>query len=499
MRLPIALSLLHMFTSSEAVLEKNPQDCINPADYDAGTDFFPEKFVPHDTTDLLTVDYHDTYKIVRNLFQDKSYLLYQCGTEPPTDEIESGEHHMVVSVPHTGGVATTQTGQIPHMEMLAKRSAISAMIGNPMLVSSPCLNDMMSNGTIETIYYPEDPYNATLNFQGAADYISRNPDAIIFAGPTGNKDAKGHMAFAASQERTAFASFDWLGMYAALFNLEGMATKIIAETGSRYKCSADNAAKLNEIKKEEPPKLLWAYYFPSVPGWSVASCPTPDSAYFCEYAHHCGADIISRPEGMGFNRTYGSPTVYWYVSDEELLVLGKDADTWIYPGMTFGDVYFEKKEVLDQFKSVQERKVYDTQGQGEYSWHEQRLAEYDVVALDMCTIVGTNNPGSTHQNRWFRNYYEGPIGSPGFCDAPDEIDMAYVPAQAVCEPIKEIETSAAADTRVDTVVDTSADDGKTVDTADDTNLGTKSTSAAVVTNEGFATSVVVGVLALMMV
>merc|ERR1712194_202947 len=98
------------------------------------------------------------------------------------------------------------------------------------------------------------------------------------------------------------------------------------------------------------------------------------------------------------------------------------------------------KDILNQFKSVENKKVFDTQGQGEYGWHEQRLAEYDVVALDMCTIVGTSNPDLNHQNRWFRNYYRGAIGSPGICDAPTEIDMPYVPSQAECEPIKTLNT-----------------------------------------------------------
>ena len=34
--------------------------------------------------------------------------------------------------------------------------------------------------------------------------------------------------------------------------------------------------------------------------------------------------------------------------------------------------------------------------------HEQRLGEYDVVALDFCTLVGTNNPNTVHRRRWFR-------------------------------------------------------------------------------------------------
>lgn len=138
---------------------------------------------------------------------------------------------------------------------------------------------------------------------------------------------------------------------------------------------------------------------------------------------------------MGFNQTYGTPQVYWYLDDADFLELGKDAETWIYPSKTFSDVYAEKKELLDQFKSVQERNVYDNQGQGSFGWHEQRPAEYDVVALDMCTLVGTNNPESIHRRRWFRNYFDEPIGSPGTCNIPDEIEEAYIPAQAACTPL----------------------------------------------------------------
>ena len=224
-------------------------------------------------------------------------------------------------------------------------------------------------------------------------------------------------------------------MHAALFNLEGEASKIIADTESRYQCSANNAkALVADIQEEDKPKILWAQYFSGI-GWSVADCPTWDEAYYCEYAHHCGAEIISRPEGMGFNQTYGTPQVYWYLDDVDFLVLGKDAETWIYPSKTFSDVYAEKKELLDQFKSVQKQNVYDNQGQGNFGWHEQRLAEYDVVALDMCTLVGTKNPDSIHRRRWFRSYFDEPIGSPGTCNVPDEIEEAYIPAQASCTPL----------------------------------------------------------------
>ena len=223
-------------------------------------------------------------------------------------------------------------------------------------------------------------------------------------------------------------------MYAALFNMEGAANEIIADTESRYDCSADNAKALSaDVQREERPKILWAEYFDSVGGWSVAKCPTWDAAYYCEYAEHCGAEIISQPEGVGFSDEWG----YMYLTDEDLLELGKDAETWIYPSRNFEDVYYAKKDVLDQFKSVQNKNVYDTQGQGPDAWLEQRLAEYDVVALDLCSIAGTNNPDAIHRRRWFRSYFDEPIGNLGSCDAPDELEEAYIPAEAKCTLLSE--------------------------------------------------------------
>ena len=445
----VTLSLaIFLVGSAEATLESNPQDCISIADFDEDTDYFPAKFVPHNTTDLFEISYRKTYKVITNKFQNKSYLLYMCGTPPPADEIASGKHHLVLPVPHKGGIAITQTPQIAPPEMLGKRREITAYIGNPKYVSSPCLDYMADvEKSLQIIYFPEDPSNSTLIDAATAEYMQENPDAIIFAGPTGDRAERDrHMAFAASQERTAVATFDWIGVYSALFNLEGFANEIVAETEERYDCSARNAAALTaDLPEEEKKTVLWAQWFDLSwldvnidHGWSVASCPTWDSAFNCEFAHHCGADIISRPEGLGTSYTWGSDTLYWYLTDEEFLEVGKDADVWIYPSKTYLDVYAKKKELMDQFKAVQDEEVYDTQGKGEHAWHEQRLAEYDVVALDMCALVGNGNPNPPiHRRRWFRNVYAEAVGFLSECNAPSEIDEPYVPAEAECSPLVE--------------------------------------------------------------
>ena len=436
-------------------------DCVVDFDPDTTVDYFPDKyikpviksysdvdiygdkFVPHNTTDYLEITYHNTYKIVTNKHQDPPlhYLLYQCGTIPPQDVIDDPNNNfqLVLPVPHKGGLAISQTPQIPYIEMLGLRKEVIAYVGDPQYVTSPCLDYMLGdnddNVTMTEIVHS---YNDTEQLQLTEDFLQRNPNAIIFSGPTNNVVGDRVMVASATQERTNVATFDWISFYASLYNLEGEASRIASKMQASYDCSSDVARDVAEQQRslsgeteENKPVILWANYISwQNLGWSVAECPTWDAAYYCEYATHCDAHILSRPEGFGYNKTWGSPTVYWYLSDEEFLEMGRDADVLIYSGSDFDKAYELKNETLDQIKAVQNKQVFDTLGQGPSAWHEQRYAEYDVVGLDMCDVVGRVNPnGSKHQRRWFRNVYDEPVGSLGSCNVPEELSQPFVPPE----------------------------------------------------------------------
>lgn len=409
-------------------------------------DIFGEKFIPHNTTDFLEITYHNTYKIITNKHQDPhvSYLLYQCGTDIPQDVIDANDFKVVTSVPLKGGMAITQTPQVPYLELLGLRQEVIAYIGNPIYVTSPCMSHMLSEeatpgrGTsIETIY----DSNSTISDAKIADFRKRHPDAIIVAGPNNNIVGEQVVVSSTTQERTNVATFDWIHFYAAFFNMEGEANRIASEMQDSYDCSSDVARDilkqqrvLPEVEVKEP-VIMWANYFTYQDlGWSVAECPTWDTTYYCEYAKHCGAKVLSRPDDMGYNRTWGSPTLFWYLNDEEVLKMGKDADFFIYSGADWESIYALKNETLDQFKAVQNKMVFDTLGQGASAWNEQRYAEYDVVGLDMCDVVGhVSKTGPAHTRRWFRNVFTEPIGSMEACDVEGgEILQPFVPPGKEC-------------------------------------------------------------------
>merc|ERR1719343_1464424 len=202
------LLLLSGFTAADesaTVLVNLVDGCAIDFDPDADVDYFPvkysrpsiksygdvdifgDKFVPHNTTDFLEITYHKTYKIVTNKHQDppKSYLLYQCGTEIPQDVVDAGNFDVVAPVPHQGGIALTQTPQIPYLELLGLREQVIAYIGNPIYVTSPCMSHMMGEeatpgrGTsIETVYSS----NSTIQECLLADFRERHPEALIVSG-----------------------------------------------------------------------------------------------------------------------------------------------------------------------------------------------------------------------------------------------------------------------------------------------------------------------------
>lgn len=242
-----------------------------------------------------------------------------CGTADaiPEEELD-GRHHLVLPVPHKGKLAVTEKTQIPFLELLGLRQEIGAYIGDPQWISSPCLNQMITSadGSVDVVFNADDPYNSTTNQLLVDSYLTENPDALVIGGPFGNANGDRTIIAAATQERTTVATFDWIGYYATFFNLEAKSNEIAAQTKDRFDCATSNAIALSAAR-ETKPKVLWATYFAGY-NWSVAECPMWNSAYYCEYAQHCGADLLSRPEGFGWNdQSFGG--AFWYLDDDQLL------------------------------------------------------------------------------------------------------------------------------------------------------------------------------------
>ena len=322
-------------------------DEVSPMDeVEANKDYFVDK-VEATHSKHWTVSYEDTYKIVTNLAANETYLLYQVGTEPPQDAIDDG-HAAVVQVP-IEEVGLLYTTMIPFLELLGVRTRISEFLGYTAYIYSPCMSQLVDEGKVEEVL---DPANATLP---------------SFVGHYGSYAFENAFRVSLTEEDENLASFEWIKFYSLFFNLEGEANRIFEATEGRYQCAEQNAAALSCDTENNKPIVLWGSYSSYCGGWSVAKCPN----YYCEFAEACSATLLHSNEGSIESETCGAT----YMTTEEFVAFGKDADYWIFTSPDYSNTFSLFKEELEGFKSVQNQEVYDTEGSGPGVWFEQRLAE----------------------------------------------------------------------------------------------------------------------------
>jgi hypothetical protein len=351
-------------------------------------DLFPDKS-SNDQSSYWSIEYRGIYKLLRNKEVNTTYIFYQCGLDNVPSLLDSiyneqEEVHGAFPVPFQGGLIVTETTQIPNIEILNKRHLIVAFAVNENLISSPCLSqqvipDGKDDGTIEFLplyndtelesYIKSYQNGDVLAFGGAWDENIQMENKIVIS-------SVGESAVLAEEKGRDVnqAIFEWLEVYGALFNEEKLASRVVEETKARYDCHTANAAAVAEerrkLEENARPVVLWAYHMQDYNGddigWDVGECPN----YYCTYAEHCQVELLNSTEGS---------VDYWgyaYMSDEEFLEFGKDADVWIYPSSNWNTLVSQKAEYLSQFKSVENMEVYDYQKSGESAWFEQRLAEY---------------------------------------------------------------------------------------------------------------------------
>lgn len=390
MKFSASVLLFSACSTWDAVYGSNFQGCLDSATVDPGRDYFPDKVSPK-FAKLFSVTYHNTYKIVKNLDSETTYVLYQCGTEPPSGI----EANLTLSVPLQQGVGLTTTTSLPHFELLGLRDEVKAYLGDPQWITSPCMNERIQSGDTINVPYPND--------EGAIDNLlaQTSSDIVIFGNLIkGTIASPNFVAINAFKERNnhgigTFTVFDcitdmrrfhsliqlvlsllfvgeWHKFFSLFFNKEKEANEQFETMHSRYECTSKNA---QHILADKPrPKVVFAEFSTFCGGWSVGSCPN----FYCDFIEDCSADIlVDDMSGSVINPACGLDRPY--MTTAEFVAFAKDADVWVYPG--HGDYYWDIAyedfgDQLDAMKSVQNRQVYDTVLTALNTWYEHRIVEY---------------------------------------------------------------------------------------------------------------------------
>jgi hypothetical protein len=360
----VALALLSVGLPA-ASADGNPQGCLTGS-IDPNQDYFPDKVKPMHSM-FWDVSYHDTYKIAKNLQDGTIYLLYQCGTEPPTNMKDNV--NLTLSIPLQNGIALSVTPHLPHMELLGVRDQIKAYLGDRKWISSPCMNDRFVTGETINIAAPTE--------DGAMErlYEATNPEIVLFHNPGYAANVTNSVTAAAWTERDNHGQGEWHKYFSVFFNLEAKANADFAGIYERYECTKRNAQTLTADQPKK--KVVVAEFSTFCGGWSIGSCPN----FYCDHIQDCAAEIIENDNvGSIVNPRCGTDR-NWKTT-QEFVEFAKDADVWLYPG--HGDYYWDTayadfKEELDTMKAVQNQQVYDTVLTDLNTWYEHRLVEYGTL------------------------------------------------------------------------------------------------------------------------
>jgi len=414
----IALSFMALLASP--AIAENMMGCVT--DFDPTVDYFPDK-VEVEHAEHWSVEYHNSYKIVRNSDAGTSYLLYQCGTPPPEAELD--QHDAVASIP-LEDVGLHYTVFIPYVELLESRAHIAAVAGQASWIYSPCVNKMVDEGAVTMV--------ADINDQALLGEINVGSDLPYFVG-VGTPNAF-ETSFEVSEwkETSLLAIFEWLKFFSLFLNQEAKANEIFDDREGSIGCSRENANLLS-TDAEEQPVVLWGTRSDYCGGWDVArSCPN----YYCELADTCSATLLTSMEGSIDSEACGRN----YMTTEEFLAHGKDADIWIYAGHDgdFAGTLAKYPELLE-FKSVKNDKVYDVSGQTMDAWFGVRKVEPATLIQDFCSVVGRENPASLmpHELTFLRHINDA-IDSPPVCpedQAPEEVPFLKL-GRSTCQLITEV-------------------------------------------------------------
>jgi len=350
----LRLSLL--FASLTSLAFAQDRNCITNVDYDK--DYFPVKASPEES-ELWTVSYHNTYKIVQNLATNSSFLLYQCGSEPPADELTA--HTDVIEIP-IRNVGVGQTVTIPFLDTLGQLDEIAIFMTDVKYVSSPCFLDRINANEVLVAADTAEQTDLVSQAQenGNQDLQQLLQDMVAFVGPFSDTPFAHPVEVSEYLEKTNGAIYEWLKFYAVFFNQEEIANEAVTAAADRYQCVTENAARI-EADFPNKPLVLWGSYSSYCGGWNYAKCPN----FYCEIANACSVDFLSDDADAGSLELCGG---YIFKTLEEFIEFGKDADYWFYDNDNFIETISEFGNDLEQIKAFQDKQVFDYQGAGPNKW-----------------------------------------------------------------------------------------------------------------------------------
>lgn len=299
-------------TSPKATVKAD--GCIT--DYQAGTDYFPDKVAPSAATGF-SVEYHNSYKVVtvKRTSQGGAsarYVLVRCGAPAPTPtgDLASAQQ---ITVP-VGRVASSSTTQLPAFELIGALDSVVA-VSTPDLVNTEAVATRIKAGRITG-------FGSGSGEISVEKVVAARPDVYLSGGMDDSvlgkiREAKiPVVADTAWLESTPLGRAEWIKYFALFVDKEQSATKAYDAIATDYR-----AVMLKAQAATTKPTVLTGKQHKGT--WSVAG----GQSYVAAYLRDAGASYV-------FADTAGTGSTSTDI--EAVIAKGSAAEFWLNAEMTKG-------------------------------------------------------------------------------------------------------------------------------------------------------------------
>lgn len=411
-----------------------------------------------DSNSGFKVTYYDTYKVVDNSISNKTYVLYVCGTDKPSQDAPGvSDEAMFFQIPLTS-LSVPETVPFAYLEALEVTDRVHDVSS---LVTSACgqkLANECERASPSYVDFNDNSLNKT-----AFNVATASVDAILLGSGQENDLV---LAFDAEDAPGVLERAEWIKYLGLFFNKEKKASDIYNAIAKSYEETSSRAKKNGESK----PTVAWISHFSykgdehydvsladykkqyvdDANGQNVAegsaeklvaaypgariSAFSPTTVEFAwdgknsfaskEEAQKAFLDLLSTVDGV-VDETYSEDPIS-YNFDKEFGLDGVDTD------------------VLDGLPWYGPSLVYRIDGtlsaSNGYDWFESPFVRPDLALNDINRVVDSSRKGEAVAEgdfTWLRNVKESPIvSSPAECTqltscSDDQIPVC--PFVAPCE------------------------------------------------------------------
>lgn len=376
---------------SIAAVTADQRGCITS--FDPNYNYFPSTFsdqpfaIPLGQTLVstardFTVQYFNSYKVVRNQRYSLTFVLYQCGADvpkyvPAADVKGDAVRYFEIPLQNVAIDSSVQAGFFQLLGLAPTLKQVSD------LTVAPCIQKLLKQDKLQV-------YNST-TFTGPVIEAFQETDA-----------PRNHISFDTTTDPGPLKRAEWIKYLALFFNAEEKAEAVYKKIEESYNCLNGSASKGTK------PTVAWLSYFDGK--WTLSGAP-----YKMQFVLDAGGKNVPVAEKLGsaiskdYNMSVAREVTALHAALEDVDVVIDETYLKGGPATYSMAIFTDNLKIVKgtKFKFVSSENVWSIYNRNSGSpqfavdWFEGAIAQPQLVLADLISIIHPEVTTSTSINYFY--------------------------------------------------------------------------------------------------